>query len=74
MRLWRVRLWVRLRAGVRRKRLVAPVKAAATPASYRRKPPKFAEHREEILSEAGFSADDISALTQKGITPDKRNI
>jgi crotonobetainyl-CoA:carnitine CoA-transferase CaiB-like acyl-CoA transferase len=54
--------------------LGAPVKAASTPASYRRKPPKFAEHREEILSEAGFSADDISALTQKGITPDKRNI
>lgn len=52
----------------------APVKATATPASFRRKPPKFAQHRDEILSEAGFSSDEIKKLTDDGITPDMRSI
>ena len=52
--------------------LGAPVKASETPASFRRKPPKFAEHRSEILSEAGFSTEEIEKLTAEGITPDKR--
>ncbi|MFD2740978.1 CaiB/BaiF CoA transferase family protein [Sulfitobacter aestuarii] len=54
--------------------LGAPIKATATPASFRRKPPRFAEHRAEILAEAGFSADEIAHLTDEGITPDKRRI
>lgn len=54
--------------------LGAPVKASATPASFRRKPPRFAQHREEILSEAGFSPEEIEKLTQDGITPQKRGI
>ena len=52
--------------------LGAPVKASETPANFRRKPPKFAEHRSEILSEAGFSTEEIEKLTAEGITPDKR--
>lgn len=52
----------------------APLKATATPASYRRKPPKFAEHRNEILAEAGFSPDEIAQLTADGITPDTRRV
>ncbi|MCX7567867.1 CoA transferase [Sulfitobacter sp. F26169L] len=51
--------------------LGAPVKATATPASFRRKPPKFAQHRSEILAEAGFSEVEIAKLTADGITPDK---
>lgn len=52
--------------------LGSPVKASATPASFRRKPPRFAEHRNEILAEAGFSSDEITKLTAEGITPDTR--
>lgn len=52
--------------------LGAPVKASETPASFRRKPPKFAEHRSEVLSEAGFSPEEIENLTIEGITPDRR--
>jgi len=52
--------------------LGAPVKASETPASFRRKPPKFAEHRDEILFQAGYSTDEIETLTADGITPDKR--
>lgn len=49
--------------------LGAPVKASTTPASFRRKPPKFAEHRSDILAEAGYSPEEIEKLTTDGITP-----
>ncbi|MGB0913931.1 MAG: CaiB/BaiF CoA transferase family protein [Phaeobacter italicus] len=52
--------------------LGAPVKPASSPASFRRKPPKFAEHRREILSEAGFTPDEIDALTADAVTPERR--
>ncbi|WP_069300162.1 CaiB/BaiF CoA transferase family protein [Neptunicoccus sediminis] len=52
--------------------LGSPVKPADTPASFRSQPPKFAEHRSEILTEAGFSTAEIDDLAAQGITPDTR--
>lgn len=39
-----------------------PYRFAATPASVRRPPPLPGEHTEEVLAEAGFSAQEIAAL------------
>ncbi|GGE45003.1 CoA transferase [Primorskyibacter flagellatus] len=50
--------------------LGAPAKPAATPASYRLPPPGFAEHREAVLREAGFSDAEIAALAESGIAPE----
>lgn len=49
--------------------LGAPSRLSRAAPSYRRKPPKFAQHTEEILKEAGFSNDEIQDLRQSGITP-----
>lgn len=49
--------------------LGSAVKPASSPTSFRCKPPKFAEHRREILSEAGFTPDEIDALAADAITP-----
>ena len=50
--------------------LGAPAKPAATPASYRLPPPRFAEHREAVLREAGFTEAEIAALAASGIAPE----
>lgn len=52
--------------------LGAPVKPEGAPPSYRRKPPRFAEHTEDILAEAGFAEEEIRALIGTGITPAAR--
>ena len=44
-----------------------PIKFARTPGSGRRPPPAFGEHGREILTEAGFSQDEISALADDGL-------
>lgn len=49
----------------------APARPSASPASYRRPPPKFAEHTDEVLAEFGYGVDEIEALAQAGITPRK---
>jgi len=52
--------------------LGSPVKPAESPASFRRKPPKFAEHMREILTEAGYTPDEIDAFAAQAITPTGR--
>ena len=48
-------------------RLVAsPIKLSATPVSYRHAPPLLGQHTREILQEAGFNEQQISALYKQG--------
>ena len=37
------------------------------PVRLRRHPPRYGEHTEEILSEAGFDSADIAALREAGV-------
>jgi crotonobetainyl-CoA:carnitine CoA-transferase CaiB-like acyl-CoA transferase len=49
-------------------RLVAsPMKLSATPVQYRRPPPLLGEHTDEVLIEAGLSADEVNSLRSAGI-------
>jgi crotonobetainyl-CoA:carnitine CoA-transferase CaiB-like acyl-CoA transferase len=43
-----------------------PVKLSRTPGSVRRGGPGLGEHTEEVLAEAGFTADEIAALVEAG--------
>ncbi|MFC2969508.1 CaiB/BaiF CoA transferase family protein [Acidimangrovimonas pyrenivorans] len=52
--------------------LGAPVKLSASPASYRSRPPGFAENREEILTQAGIPAAAREELDARGIAPGVR--
>ena len=49
-----------------------PIKLARTPGAASRPPPAFGEHGAEILSEAGFSDDEIKSLTSEGILLSER--
>jgi len=44
-----------------------PTKFSATPASIRRPAPRLGEHNNEILTEAGYTQDDIATLKGAGI-------
>lgn len=44
----------------------APIKMSRSPTSVRQVPPHFNEHGDEILHEAGFSADEIAGLAASG--------
>ena len=44
-----------------------PWNFSETPAQWRRKAPEFGQHTEEILSEIGYSKDDIAKLKEKDI-------
>lgn len=44
-----------------------PYKLSATPASIRTAPPLLGEHSEQILSELGYSADQVAALRDSGV-------
>jgi crotonobetainyl-CoA:carnitine CoA-transferase CaiB-like acyl-CoA transferase len=46
--------------------LGSPLKLSATPIDARRRAPMLGEHTDAILTEAGFSADEISLLRQAG--------
>jgi crotonobetainyl-CoA:carnitine CoA-transferase CaiB-like acyl-CoA transferase len=46
--------------------LGSPIKLSATPVDPRRRAPMLGEHTDEILSERGFSAEEISALRGSG--------
>ena len=48
------------------KGVASPVRFDRTKASLRRVPPKFNEHFDEILTEFGYSADEITDLVAKG--------
>ena len=45
-----------------------PIYFSESPASIRLMPPKLGAHNEELLSEIGYSEDEINALKEKGIT------
>ena len=44
-----------------------PVKLSATPGEVRRVPPEFNQHADEILAEAGFSAQEIADLRRQEV-------
>ncbi|WP_127902333.1 CaiB/BaiF CoA transferase family protein [Solirhodobacter olei] len=50
----------------------APIKLSRSGPSYRCPPPDFAQHRDEILREAGLSADERANLDRDGIAPTDR--
>ncbi|MFK4826097.1 CaiB/BaiF CoA transferase family protein [Paenochrobactrum sp. BZR 588] len=45
----------------------SPVKLSRTPASYRMKPPSFAEHTDELLAQAGLDIEDYAAVLPREI-------
>ena len=45
-----------------------PIYFSESPASIRLMPPKLGAHNDELLSEIGYSDDEINALKEKGIT------
>jgi len=49
-----------------------PIKFPRTPGSVRHTPPAFAADTDVVLAEAGYSADEIAALKENGVTPIKR--
>jgi crotonobetainyl-CoA:carnitine CoA-transferase CaiB-like acyl-CoA transferase len=49
--------------------LGSPIKLSVTPANPRRRAPLLGEHADEVLSECGFSAEEIAALRQSGAIP-----
>lgn len=44
-----------------------PVKLSETPATVRHSPPNLGEHTDEVLSELGFSTEDIAKLNEEGV-------
>ncbi len=47
--------------------LGTPIKLSRTPGGTRRRPPRFAEHGEEVLAQHGFTPDEIAALKASGV-------
>ena len=48
------------------KLIANPIKLSATPPTYRKPPPLLGEHTDEVLQEAGLSADEIAKLREDG--------
>jgi formyl-CoA transferase len=49
-----------------------PIKFSRTPGGLQNVPPQFGANTDEILSEGGFSDDEISELKQSGVVPGER--
>ena len=47
--------------------LGTPIKLSRTPGGMRRRPPRFAEHGDEVLAQHGFTPQEIAALKQDGV-------
>jgi formyl-CoA transferase len=47
--------------------LGTPIKLSRTPGGTRRKPPRFAQHTDEVLGEHGFSREEVAALQRGGV-------
>jgi formyl-CoA transferase len=52
--------------------LGTPIKLSRTPGGTRRKPPKFAQDSEEVLTQHGFTQEEIAALHKDGIIQSTR--
>jgi formyl-CoA transferase len=52
--------------------LGTPIKLSRTPGGTRRKPPRFAQDSEEVLTQHGFSKEEIAALHRDGIIQSAR--
>ena len=48
------------------RQLGVPVKLSRTPGDPSRPAPAFGEHTEEVLREAGYSAEEVAALLESG--------
>jgi crotonobetainyl-CoA:carnitine CoA-transferase CaiB-like acyl-CoA transferase len=48
------------------KQLGFPIKLARTPADVHRPAPALGEHTTEVLTEAGYSAEEVRALEESG--------
>jgi len=51
--------------------LGAPSRLSETAATYRCEPPAFAQHSAEVLRSLGYAEEEIGALRDKGIAPDR---
>ncbi len=45
----------------------APLRLSATPTDIRRRPPQLGEHREEVLAELGYTAEQVAELVAAGV-------
>jgi len=52
--------------------LGTPIKMSRTPGGTRRKPPKFAEHADEVLAEHGYTPGEIADLEAQGVIHRRR--
>jgi formyl-CoA transferase len=52
--------------------LGTPIKFSRTPGGTRRRPPRFAEHGEEVLRGLGYADEEIAALRKDGIVHTER--
>jgi formyl-CoA transferase len=43
----------------------SPIKLSRTPVSYRRRPPQFSEHTDEVISEIGLDPVDFTDVLPK---------
>ena len=49
-----------------------PVRLSATPGQAGPPPPRFAEHTDEVLDEAGIGPDERERLRSSGVLPGRR--
>jgi formyl-CoA transferase len=52
--------------------LGTPIKLSRTPGGTRSKPPRFAEHGDEVLAQHGYTSEEIAALREAGVVCGER--